>query len=44
MRRTLVTGVAAAQAPRSLMNITVDEGILARIDAAIRYMAAAIRN
>ncbi len=41
VRRTLVTGVAAAQAPRSLMNITVDEGILARIDAAIRYMAAA---
>lgn len=41
VRRTLVTGVAAAGAPRTLMNITVDEGIIARIDAAIRYMAAA---
>lgn len=41
VRRTLVTGVAAPQAPRNLMNITVDEGIIARVDAAIRYMVAA---
>ena len=39
-RRTLLTGVFAAGADNSLLDIRADEGIIARIDQALRYLMA----